>query len=57
MYPIEFNYIKSYNWVKVVSERRNTLNVATIINPNDYEVNESVVSDNVKFTSYRVLDG
>ena len=21
MYPIEFNYIKSYNWVKVVSGR------------------------------------
>ena len=33
MYPIEFNYIKSYNWVKVVSGRRNTPKVATIINP------------------------
>ena len=33
MYPIGFNYIKSYNWVKVVSGRRNTLKVATIINP------------------------
>ena len=57
MYPIEFNYIKSYNWVKVVSGRRNTPKVATIINPTTMKVNESVVSDNVKFTSYRVLDG
>ena len=33
MYTIEFNYIKSYNWVKVVSGRKSTPKVATIINP------------------------